>query len=123
MLLTLLIFLPLLGALPMCFAREQNARELKAWAFAVSLAGFALSLPLTAGVVYRYLGSAGRLRRRLRVGVLALTHAQAARCLMAERGAIIAGLELAQADCRAPDTQQPLSSQDLAKPARTPGER
>jgi len=80
---------------------------------AAEAAGFALSLPLTAGVVYRYLGSAGRLRRRLRVGVLALTHAQAARCLMAERGAIIAGLERAQADCRAPERRQPLSPQDL----------
>ena len=46
MLLTALILLPVLGALPMCLAREQNARELKAWAFVVSLATFMASLPL-----------------------------------------------------------------------------
>jgi hypothetical protein len=41
---------------------------------------------------------AGRLRSRLRFGVLAFTREQAARCLMAEREAIIAELERAQAD-------------------------
>ena len=46
MLLTWLIVLPVLGALPMCLAREQNARELKVWAFVVALAAFAASLPL-----------------------------------------------------------------------------
>src|SRR5438046_1458154 len=46
MLLTALIVLPVLGALPMFLAREQNARELKAWAFVVSLAAFCASLPL-----------------------------------------------------------------------------
>ncbi|HLX63372.1 MAG TPA: NADH-quinone oxidoreductase subunit M [Planctomycetota bacterium] len=48
MLLTALIVLPVLGALPMLLAREQNARELKAWAFVVSLATFFASLPLWA---------------------------------------------------------------------------
>ncbi|MEI6233225.1 MAG: NADH-quinone oxidoreductase subunit M [Planctomycetota bacterium] len=46
MLLTWLIVLPVLGALPMFLAREQNARELKVWAFVVTLATFAASLPL-----------------------------------------------------------------------------
>jgi len=46
MLLTWLIVLPVLGALPMLMAREQNARELKVWAFVVTLATFVASLPL-----------------------------------------------------------------------------
>ena len=46
MLLTGLIMLPVLGALPMFLAREQNARELKVWAFVVALATFFASLPL-----------------------------------------------------------------------------
>ncbi len=46
MLLTVLIVLPVLGVLPMLFAREQNARELKVWAFVVALATFCASLPL-----------------------------------------------------------------------------
>src|ERR1017187_7475039 len=46
MLLTWLIVLPALGALPLLLAREQNQRELKAWAFVVALATFCFSLPL-----------------------------------------------------------------------------
>lgn len=46
MLLTWLLVIPALGALPMFLAREQNARELKVWALVVSLAGFIASLPL-----------------------------------------------------------------------------
>ena len=46
MLLTWLIALPALGALPLLLAREQNQRELKAWAFVVALATFFFSLPL-----------------------------------------------------------------------------
>jgi hypothetical protein len=49
-------------------------------------------------VAYRYLVGAGRLRSRLRFCVLAFTRAPVARCLMAEREAIIAELERAQAD-------------------------
>jgi len=74
---------------------------------------FALSLPLTGVVAYRYLVGAGRLRSRLRFGVLALTRAPAARCLMAEREAIIAELERAQADHLARESQEPLSPLDL----------
>jgi hypothetical protein len=60
-------------------------------------------------VAYRYLGGAGRLRNRLRFGVLAFTRKPAARCLMAEREAIIAELERAQADYFASERNQPVS--------------
>ena len=80
---------------------------------AAGAAVFALSLPLTGALAYRYLVGAGRLRSRLRFGVLALTHEQAARRLMAEREAIIAELERAQADYLAPERKQPSSSRDL----------
>ena len=46
MLLSRLIFLPLLGALPLCFARDKNAREIKVWALVVALITFVVSLPL-----------------------------------------------------------------------------
>src|SRR5689334_9775146 len=46
MLLTLLIVMPALGALPLFLARDQNSRELKVWAFLVSLMTFVASLPL-----------------------------------------------------------------------------
>jgi len=46
MLLTALIVLPLVGALPLLFARDQNAREAKGWAFLVSFVTFLVSLPL-----------------------------------------------------------------------------
>ena len=59
---------------------------------------FALSLPLTGVVAYRYLVGAGRLRSRLRVGILAFRREQGARCLVTEREAIIAEVERAQAD-------------------------
>src|SRR5438128_6431778 len=80
---------------------------------AAGAAAFALSLPLTGVVAYRYLVGAGRLRSRLRFGVLALTREPAARCLMAERETINAELERAQADYLAPESQQPLSPLDL----------
>ena len=69
---------------------------------AAGAAVFALSLPLTGLVAYRYLVGAGRLRSRLRFVVLAFTREQAARCLVAEREAIIAELERVQADYLAP---------------------
>ena len=65
---------------------------------AAAAAVFALSLPLTGVIAYRYLVGAGRLRSRLRVGVLTFTREQAARRLVAEREAIFAELERAQAD-------------------------
>jgi glycerol-3-phosphate O-acyltransferase / dihydroxyacetone phosphate acyltransferase len=76
---------------------------------AAGAAVFALSLPLTGVVAYRYLVGAGRLRSRLRFGVLAFTRKPAARCLMAEREAIIAELERAQADYFASERNQPVS--------------
>jgi glycerol-3-phosphate O-acyltransferase / dihydroxyacetone phosphate acyltransferase len=76
---------------------------------AAGAAVFALSLPLTGVVAYRYLVGAGRLRSRLRFGVLAFTRSQVARCLMAEREAIIAELERAQVDYLASESNQAVS--------------
>jgi len=64
-----------------------------AWA-----AGFALSLPLSGLLAYRYLGGVGRLRNQLRFGVLSLTHRQSATRLLAERQALVAELERAKDD-------------------------
>jgi len=63
---------------------------------------FALSLPLSGLVAYRYLVGAGRLRSRLRFRVLAFTREGAARFLVAERQAIIVELERTKADYLAP---------------------
>ena len=46
MLLTILIFLPLAGALPLLLVRDREAREIKVWAFLVSSVTFLASLPL-----------------------------------------------------------------------------
>jgi hypothetical protein len=59
---------------------------------------FALSLPLSGLLAYQYLRGLGRLRRTLRFGVLAVTRAQDARTLVAEREAIIATLDQAKRD-------------------------
>lgn len=59
---------------------------------------FALSLPLSGVVAYRYWLGAGRLRSRLRFGALALTREHAARRLVAERQEIIAELERAKTE-------------------------
>jgi glycerol-3-phosphate O-acyltransferase / dihydroxyacetone phosphate acyltransferase len=69
---------------------------------AAGAAAFAVSLPLSGLVAYRYLVGASRLRSRLRIGVLAFTRERAARFLVAEREAIIAELERAKADYLAP---------------------
>jgi hypothetical protein len=61
---------------------------------------FALALPLSGLIAYRYLVGAGRLRSRLRLGVLALTRRREARFLVTEREAIIAELERAKVDYR-----------------------
>ena len=63
------------------------------WAIA-----FALSLPLSGLIAYRYLIGAGWLRSRLRFARLAATQSQAARRLVAEREAIVAELERARHD-------------------------
>jgi 1-acyl-sn-glycerol-3-phosphate acyltransferase len=63
------------------------------WALA-----FALSLPLSGLIAYRYLIGAGWLRGRLRFARLAASQSQAARRLVAEREAIVAELERARQD-------------------------
>jgi 1-acyl-sn-glycerol-3-phosphate acyltransferase len=89
-------FLASVVAFPLCWTLET---WVVGWQTgAAGAAVFALSLPLTGLLAYRYLVGAGRLRSRLRFGVLAFTREQAARCLVAEREAIIAELERAQAD-------------------------
>jgi glycerol-3-phosphate O-acyltransferase / dihydroxyacetone phosphate acyltransferase len=64
-----------------------------AWAL-----GFALSLPMSGLLAYRYLGGMSRLRNQLRFGVLSLTHRQSATRLLAERQALVAELERAKDD-------------------------
>ena len=64
-----------------------------AWAL-----GFALSLPLSGLLAYRYLGGMSRLRNQLRFGVLSLTHRQSATRLLAERQALVTELERAKDD-------------------------
>jgi 1-acyl-sn-glycerol-3-phosphate acyltransferase len=59
---------------------------------------FALSLPLSGLIAYRYLAGAGRFRSRLRFALLAATHEAAARRLVAERAAIVAELERAKTE-------------------------
>lgn len=59
---------------------------------------FAVTLPISGAIAYRYWVGAGRLRSRLRFGALALVRAQAARRLSAERQAIVAELEQAKND-------------------------
>ena len=59
---------------------------------------FALSLPVSGVIAYRYWVGAGRLRSRLRFGALALTREHAARRLTTERQALIAELERAKND-------------------------
>jgi hypothetical protein len=61
-------------------------------------AAFALSLPISGTIAYRYLIGAGWLRVRLRFAALAATQSQAARRLVAEREAIAAELERARRD-------------------------
>lgn len=59
---------------------------------------FAVSLPISGAIAYRYLAGAGRLRSRLRFNVLAVTQAAAARRLVAERAEILAELERAKSE-------------------------
>jgi glycerol-3-phosphate O-acyltransferase/dihydroxyacetone phosphate acyltransferase len=74
---------------------------------AVLAAGFAVSLPLSGLIAYRYWVGAGRLRSQLRFSVLAFTREQAARFIVAEREAIIAELERTKADYRASKASSP----------------
>ena len=59
---------------------------------------FALSLPISGLIAYRYLSGAGRFRSRLRWAMLAATQEAAARRLIAEREAIVAELERAKTE-------------------------
>jgi glycerol-3-phosphate O-acyltransferase/dihydroxyacetone phosphate acyltransferase len=61
-------------------------------------AAFALSLPVSGLLAYRYLGGAGRLRRAWQFTLLSATHGYAARELVAERQAIVAELDRARDD-------------------------
>jgi NADH-quinone oxidoreductase subunit M len=79
MLLMVLIFLPLAGALPLLLARDREAREIKHWAFLVSLVTFLASLPLwfefePTGKLYQFAASypwitVGGLQIKFAVGV------------------------------------------------------
>lgn len=60
--------------------------------------GFALSLPVSGLIAYRYLGGVSRLGSQLRFGLLSLTHRQSASRLLAERQALVAELERAKDD-------------------------
>jgi glycerol-3-phosphate O-acyltransferase / dihydroxyacetone phosphate acyltransferase len=64
-----------------------------AWALA-----FAVSLPLSGLIAYRYLGGLGRLRGQLRFGLLSLTQRHSASRLLAERRVLVALLERAKDD-------------------------
>ena len=57
---------------------------------------FAVSLPISGLIAYRYLAGAGRFRSRLRLSLLSATQAAAARRLVAERAEILAELERAK---------------------------
>jgi glycerol-3-phosphate O-acyltransferase / dihydroxyacetone phosphate acyltransferase len=59
---------------------------------------FAISLPVSGLLAYRYVAGAGRFRRRLRFALLAATHEAAARRLVLERQAIVGELERAKSE-------------------------
>jgi 1-acyl-sn-glycerol-3-phosphate acyltransferase len=59
---------------------------------------FALSLPVSGLIAYRYLGGIGRLRSQLRFGLVSLTQRQSASRLLAERQELVALLERARDD-------------------------
>ena len=61
-------------------------------------AAFAVSLPLSGLIAYRYLGGVGQLRRRVRFGILTLTRRADATRLLAARRELIADLDRAKSD-------------------------
>jgi len=81
-------------AYPLFYALETWAVLRLAGPTAAAL--FALSLPISGLIAYRYLAGAGRFQRRLRFNVLMVTHAAAARRLVAERAEILDDLERAK---------------------------
>jgi glycerol-3-phosphate O-acyltransferase / dihydroxyacetone phosphate acyltransferase len=88
--LTAMLALPLFWGLEILIVARLAGR-------AAALA-FAVSLPISGLIAYRYWVGAGRLRSRLRFGALALRRAHAARRLTTERQALIAELEEAKSD-------------------------
>jgi glycerol-3-phosphate O-acyltransferase/dihydroxyacetone phosphate acyltransferase len=89
-LLTSVIALPLFWAVETWLAWRVAG---PAWA-----AAFAVTLPLSGVIAYRYRVGAGRLRRRVRFTVLTATRGQEARRLLLERRELLAELERAKAD-------------------------
>lgn len=81
-------------AYPVFYAAEAWVVFRLAGATAATL--FALSLPISGLIAYRYVVGAGRFRSRLRFNVLAVTQAAATRRLVAERAEILAELERAK---------------------------
>jgi hypothetical protein len=59
---------------------------------------FAISLPVSGVIAYRYMAGAGRFRSRLRFFMLGATHGAAARRLVVERQIIIGELERAKSE-------------------------
>jgi glycerol-3-phosphate O-acyltransferase / dihydroxyacetone phosphate acyltransferase len=59
---------------------------------------FAISLPLSGLIAYRYLAGAGRFRSRVRFALLTATHGAAARRLVVERQSILGELERAKTE-------------------------
>ena len=89
-------FLASIVAVPVFWSLETwiVARALGAtWALL-----FALSLPLSGLLAFRYLRGAGRLGQAIRFSTFSFTHAQDARRLVAERQGIIAELDRAKTD-------------------------
>ncbi len=83
-------------ACPLFYAAETWGVWRLAGARAAAL--FAISLPLSGILAYRYLVGAGRFRSRLRFTALTWTQVQAARRLVAEREAIVAELARAKTE-------------------------
>ena len=59
---------------------------------------FALSLPVSGAIAYRYLAGAGRMRAVLRLSALGLRQSHVAARLVSEREAIVAELDRARND-------------------------
>ena len=86
--LTAMVALPLFWGLEILIVARLAGRA--------AAAVFAVSLPISGIIAYRYWVGAGRFRSRLRLGALALGRAHAARRLTTERQALIAELEQAK---------------------------
>ncbi|HWC01163.1 MAG TPA: 1-acyl-sn-glycerol-3-phosphate acyltransferase [Methylomirabilota bacterium] len=109
-----------IAAFPLCWGLETWLVWRAAgagWAVA-----FALSLPLSGLLAYRYLRGLGRLRARARFLVLALTRRQAASWILTERRKIIDALEWAREDFLADrDRDRDRARVTPDRPPETPG--